>query len=111
MKLAIIGGRDFTDYIRLCNEADALRPEHIISGGARGADALARKYARSKRIGFTEFLPDYEQYNRKAPLIRNMKIVESADIVLAFWNGKSLGTKHAISYAQSLKIQIIVVMY
>lgn len=68
----------------------------IISGGARGIDACAREYAISHGIKLTEFLPEYEKYGKNAPLKRNITIIEAADIVLAFWDGKSHGTKFVI---------------
>ena len=65
----------------------------IVSGGAKGVDPSAREYALAHGIQLTEFLPDYEKYGRSAPLKRNITIIESADLVLAFWDGQSRGTK------------------
>lgn len=44
----------------------------------------------------TEFLPKYDKYGRNAPLKRNITIIKHADIVLAFGDGKSHGTKYVI---------------
>ena len=44
----------------------------------------------------TIFYPDYKQYGKSAPLKRNLKIIEYADIIYAFWDGKSRGTKFVI---------------
>lgn len=94
MKIAIIGSRSLS----VPNLGDYL-PEgvtEIISGGARGVDSSAREFALANNIKLTEFLPDYEKYGRSAPLKRNVQIIESADLVLAFWDGKSRGTKFVI---------------
>ena len=94
MKLAIIGSRG----IRVEDLGQYL-PEgvdEIISGGAVGVDRCAREYALSHGIKLTEYLPDYRRYGRGAPLKRNITIVENADMVLAFWDGSSRGTKFVI---------------
>ena len=98
MKIAIIGSRT-------CRKVDIKThldesPTSIISGGAKGADTYARDFAKANNIPFTEFLPDYAKYGSLAPLIRNKLIVDHCDMVLAFWDGKSRGTKHTINYAK-----------
>lgn len=103
MKIAVIGSRGFNDYTHLCEILDNIEISQIISGGARGADSLARRYANDHKIELVEFLPDYKQFGKKAPLIRNIKIVDASDIVVAFWDGKSPGTAHSIRYAESKK--------
>lgn len=94
MKLAIIGSRGLggitlSGYI----PADA---DEIISGGAAGIDTLAREYALAHGLRLTELLPEYERYGRRAPLVRNTEIVNRADAVLAFWDGRSHGTRFVI---------------
>lgn len=94
MKLAIVGSRG----INLKDLGDYL-PEgvdEIVSGGARGVDTAAREYAKAHGIKLTEFLPDYETYGRRAPLVRNLEIIDYADEVYAFWDRKSHGTKYVI---------------
>lgn len=94
MKVAVIGSRGITKV----NLEDFL-PEsttEIVSGGARGVDTCARKYATEHSLILTEFLPDYEHFGRGAPLRRNIEIIDYADLVLAFWDGKSRGTKFVI---------------
>ncbi len=79
MRIAIIGSRNLT----VKNLADYLPNAHriteIVSGGARGIDSCAAEYARAAGIKLTEFLPNYEKYGRRAPLIRNLQIIEHAD--------------------------------
>ena len=74
----------------------------IVSGGAKGVDSLAREYAHDRDIKLTEFLPDYRRYGRGAPLKRNESIAEYADEALAFWDGHSKGTAHAVRLFKSL---------
>ena len=100
MKVAVIGSRGITKV----NLEDFL-PEsttEIVSGGARGVDTCARKYATEHSLILTEFLPDYEHFGRGAPLRRNIEIIDYADLVLAFWDGKSRGTASLIACAKEL---------
>lgn len=94
MKVAIIGSRglsveDFSPYL-------PKEVTEIVSGGARGIDQCARRYAQAHGLKLTEFLPDYEQFGRGAPLRRNLTIIDYADQVLAFWDGESRGTRFVI---------------
>ena len=78
----------------------------IVSGGAKGVDTSAREYAISHGIKLTEFLPEYKKYGRSAPLKRNITIIENADLVLAFWDGNSRGTKFVIDNCKNRGIPV-----
>lgn len=97
MRVAIIGSRELTVDIRQAI-LDHLPPStsEIVSGGAKGVDAIAKEIAGQLGIPFTEFLPDYQTYGKRAPLVRNDRIVDYADMVLSFWDGQSRGTQYVI---------------
>lgn len=108
MKLAIIGSRclminDIQKYI-------PNRVTEIVKGGAKGVDYCAKKFALSRKIKVTEFLPDYKRYGRFAPLQRNLKIIDYSDEVLAFWNGKSRGTKFVIENCEKSGKKLTVII-
>ena len=107
MKIAIIGSRGITDINLSEYVPDDIT--EIISGGAKGVDTLAREYALSHKIKLTEILPDYKRYGRGAPLKRNITIIEIADLVIAFWDGKSHGTKYVIDNCMKRNIPINVI--
>lgn len=69
-------------------------------------DSSAREYALSHGIKLTEFLPEYDKYGRNAPLKRNITIIENADVVLAFWDGESRGTKFVIDNCKKMGIPV-----
>lgn len=94
MKVAVIGSRGLT----VSNIEDYLPEDvtEIVSGGAKGVDASAKEYALSHGIKLTEFLPEYTKYRRNAPYKRNAAIVGYSDLVIAFWDGQSKGTKFVI---------------
>lgn len=108
MKVAVIGSRG----IKLDNLGDYLPDDltEIVSGGAKGVDTTAREYATEHGIKLTEFLPEYNRYKRGAPLKRNIQIAEYADKVLAFWDGKSRGTKFVIDYCKNSNIPVEVII-
>ena len=95
MKVAIIGSR-----LLIVNNLEEYIPKNtveIISGGAKGIDSCAKEFALKHSLKYTEFLPKYAKYGRAAPLKRNLQIIDYADFVLAFWDGKSKGTKFVIN--------------
>jgi len=104
MKVAVIGSRGTT----VADLGKCLPPEttEFVSGGARGVDTSAREYALAHGIGLREFLPEYPKYGRSAPLQRNITIIENADIVPAFWDGRSRGTKFVIDSCKQKSIPI-----
>jgi hypothetical protein len=100
MRLAIIGSRNcppinIEEYLKYI-------PDTIVSGGARGVDTYARNFAIKHNLKLIEFLPEYDKYGKGAPLVRNKLIVENCDCLIAFWDGKSRGTKFTIDYAKKL---------
>ena len=100
MKVAVIGSRD----IYIPNIGSYLPGDctEIVSGGARGVDRCAESYAKDAGLKLKLFLPDYDSFGRKAPLIRNREIVDYADCVIAFWNGTSNGTRYVINYCRQV---------
>ncbi len=94
MKIAIIGSRKLE-----VSNLEKYLPDNvteIVSGGAKGIDTCAKRFAVEKGIKLTEFLPEYEKYGRGAPLKRNLQIIDYSDLVIAFWDGNSRGTKYVI---------------
>ena len=109
MKVAIIGSRGL-----LVDDLGKYLPDdttEIISGGAKGVDGSAREYALRHGLKLTEYLPEYSRYGRAAPLKRNITIIENADLVLAFWDGTSHGTKFVIDNCEKRNIPIKIYVF
>ena len=104
MRVAVIGSRG----LRVDDLENYLPPEttEIVSGGAKGIDACAREYALRRGLKLTEYLPEYSRYGRAAPLKRNITIIENADLVLAFWDGRSRGTRYVIDNCKKRNIPV-----
>ena len=100
MKIAIVGSRQITVH-NIGNYVS--KEDEIVSGGAVGVDRCAADYAKKNGLKLTEFLPQYEIYGRIAPIIRNKKIVDYADKIIVFWNGKSKGALSVIRYAEKTR--------
>lgn len=106
MKITIVGSRDYpqTSYGLLWNYLQALPKDTVvISGHARGIDLQAELWARDTFHLAVEIHPaDWQRYGKAAGFLRNRDMVESADRVVAFWDGKSKGTQHSIKLAREL---------
>lgn len=112
--VAIVGGRDFSNQSLFDTTIDGIANiTEIRSGGALGADAMARVYAKARadKIKYDESPPDWKRYGLKAGPMRNRLIIKPAQLVVAFWDGKSSGTKNSIDIARRLKKRLTIVYY
>ena len=57
------------------------------------------------------FPADWDKYGKAAGYKRNGEMARNADALIAFWDGKSRGTKHMIDLAKKYDLQARVVMY
>lgn len=119
-KVIIAGGRDFEDYEYMCEELtdlfyntiDFKRKEiKIISGMAKGADTLAIRYADEHKMTKILFPANWKAYPRIAGFLRNYDMLNVATHLIAFWDGKSSGTKHMIDIAQEKGIPTYIFKY
>ena len=92
MKIAVIGSRTLT--VRNLEKYIPKDTTEIISGGANGIDRCAKEFAVKNNIRYTEFL----------------EIIDNADFVLAFWDGKSRGTKFVIDNCRKINKPIRVLI-
>jgi len=111
MKVAVIGGRDFNDYERLKKVLDSFSIKTIVSGGAKGADKLGEKYAVENNIHTEIYIPQWDLFGKRAGFLRNTTIIENSEVVVAFWNGKSRGTRDSIGKANQLKKDTFIIYY
>jgi hypothetical protein len=112
MKLAIVGTRTFNDYELMKSKlSDLPGIDLIISGGAEGADTLARRYAKEHNIEMIDFLPDWDKYGNAAGPIRNEMIVKACTHIVLFWDGESPGTKSSLEFAKKHKKRYRLIQY
>lgn len=136
IKLIIAGGRDYVnaDEIQYAlnilihtGELPSGRFEiELVSGMARGADITAYNLFKSWGMVIHPFpadwydmsepcVPKYNKqgklYNALAGMKRNHAMGDFADVLLAFWDGESKGTKDMINYMETLDKPLTVVRY
>jgi hypothetical protein len=105
MKLLIAGSRSITEFDLTPHiPADV---DLIITGGAKGVDALGEQYAREHGIPTVTVKPIYEKYGRAAPIRRDEEMVDMADAVLVVWDGVSRGSRYTADYARMKGKQLI----
>ena len=103
-KVIIAGGRDFTDFGYVKGYMATLPPwldvKEVVCGMAPGADECGHRWAQYNSIPVTKFYADWDKYGKRAGPLRNLQMAEYADGLIAFWDGKSPGTKDMIMQAQ-----------
>lgn len=110
MKVAIVGSRTYQPLERVRQYVRALPADTIIiSGGARGVDQAAEQEARKRGLEVQIFLPDWDAYGKAAGPMRNRRIVDACDLVVAFWDQKSSGTRNTIEQARSQGKTVLII--
>ena len=112
MKLIIAGSRTATDYQDLLDAIKyfglAQDITEIVSGTAKGADTLGERYAKENKIKLTRMPADWDTYGKSAGPIRNGKMVEYSEGLLALWDKKSKGTKNCVELAEESNLRVYV---
>ena len=119
IKVIIAGTRDFNDYAFLKKNVDyflqGINPNseeiEIVSGNARGADKLGERYAKEHNLPVKLFPANWDKYGKRAGYLRNQEMANYSDVLIAFWDEKSKGTKHMIDIAKKQGLTVIVIGY
>ena len=116
-RVILAGCRVFADYELLKEKCDFYLQNKekediiIVSGHASGADALGEHYAQERGYETEIYPADWKTNGRAAGPIRNAQMATVADALIAFWDGKSRGTKNMIDTATKRGLQVAVVRY
>ncbi|OQB40213.1 MAG: hypothetical protein BWY04_01416 [candidate division CPR1 bacterium ADurb.Bin160] len=116
-KIAIVGSRvyggsgKYNDFVKYMDHyiPDVSIIDYLISGGTYGIDTYAEWYAKEKNVKMKVILPEWKKYGKSAGFKRNMQIINEADIIFAFWDGKSKGTLHDINIAKNFNKEITII--
>ena len=109
IRVAIIGSTSIFNPTAIENFVAALPDDTVVvSGAAPGVDSLAESAAARHGLETLIFHADWKKLGRSAGPLRNEQIVDNADRVVAFWNGKSRGTLNSLvmAYLANLPIEI-----
>lgn len=113
MRVVVTGSRVWDDEDAIYEALKPLAAKGrltIVHGGARGADTLTAKVVRG--LGATQevYRPDWGKYGKAAGIVRNAAMLDTKpDLVLAFWDGASRGTKYTIDEARRRGIPVRVI--
>lgn len=115
-RVIIAGGRDFCNYALLEQTMDRLLLNieddiAVVCGMARGADSLGEIYAKNRGYDVHPFPAEWNKYGKSAGYRRNEQMAQNADALVAFWDGKSRGTKHMIDIANRYNLKVRVIRY
>ena len=101
MRVAIVGSRRYSEPTRVSDYVDALPPRaSIITGSASGVDAAATKAARAKGIPVQVMPAGFEEMaDASRAAARNQRLVDACDVLVAFWDGSSKGTRATVERA------------
>lgn len=108
MKLAIVGTHtipESDENYALMNDAilctiPSYALVEIVSGGARGIDRMAERFAGTHGLKMTVFPAEWDKYGRSAGPRRNQLIIDHADQVIAFPDAQSIGTLDSMKKAR-----------
>lgn len=81
----------------------------VVSGKAPGADTFGEMIAGELGIPVDPYpitKEDWEKYGNGAGPVRNRRMAENADALIAVWDGSSTGTLDMINRAKSLKLKV-----
>ncbi len=112
-KVAIVGCRNYSNYDEFKNYIKDWEKSNgpisvIISAGASGADNLAEKYAKEYKIEIIIHKADWAEQGRAAGPIRNTKIVNDCDTLIAFPSSSSKGTWDSVKKAKYAKKNVTI---
>lgn len=110
----VCGSRRFDDFAgvqAVIYQRLAVLPKTavVIHGDANGADRMAHSAALGLGLSVTKFPPLYDLYGRRAPHVRNDLMLDRASEVIAFWDGKSKGTKSVLDKAEKRGIPVEII--
>ena len=132
MKVIIAGDRTCIDYSLLekAIQKSNFDITEVVSGGARGVDALGESFAKVKQLPCKIFKADWknikqtgatvksrvnpwtkksEKYNANAGFFRNEEMAKYAEALIALQpNGPSNGTQNMIKLAKKYNLEIYI---
>lgn len=111
IKIGIIGSRSLrqirADVYRILDQVFKKYPDAmLVSGGAVGPDSFAYDYCIENGYDIIVCGAGWIRYGRGAGMRRNMRIVDHADIIIAFYDDKSRGTLDTIKKAKGRKKKV-----
>lgn len=109
-RIIIAGSRNFEDAGYLRAEVDRLTSRLdkycVVSGGAAGADTLGENHAVANGLRMLRLPADWDRYGKPGGFIRNARMAFLGTHLIAFWDGRSPGTRGMIETAQAAGLAV-----
>jgi predicted Rossmann fold nucleotide-binding protein DprA/Smf involved in DNA uptake len=101
LKVAIVGSRHFSEPASVSDYVNALpHGASIITGSASGVDAAATKAGRAKGIPVQVIPASFDELaDPSKSAARNQRLIDACDVLVAFWDGASKGTRNTVERA------------
>lgn len=99
MKTIIAGSRDIEDYELLKRVMQNVPWEitEVISGGYKGVDTLAIRWAEEKKIPCIVMKANWTSFGPAAGPIRNSEMAKVGEALVLVWDGHSKGSKDILA--------------
>lgn len=116
----VVGSRNFNDYSLLKKNLDDILKDYddicIVSGGARGADSLAERYAKENNYALKVFPAAWDLYGKRAGYVRNEQMHKYISLspircCVAFWDGESRGTAQNFGLCKKYNNELKLIKY
>lgn len=107
-KIAVVGSREFKNWEQLEYHVTGFidsDDDELVSGGALGADSMAQRFCKEHGFDLAIKYPKYRLHGKPATFIRNERIVQASDLVVAFYKKDRFqigGTANTAEWARKL---------
>ncbi len=114
LNLGIVGSRTYSDKDLMYAWLDRLNKElgpfdRVVLGDSNGPDILGKRWAIINNIEVKVCYADWTNKGVQASYLRNISIIENSDLIVAFWDGDSKGTAHAIRITRMVNKPLLVI--
>ena len=121
--LLVVGSRSLTMYSLIESYLDRLVQEKlqgfnivVVSGGAKGVDTLAERWADNRGYNKIIMPADWEKEGKSAGFRRNVRMHQfiaekEKKVVIAFWDGISKGTAHNFELCKKYDNELLLLQF
>jgi hypothetical protein len=114
LNLGVVGSRTFSDRDLIFAWLDRLHKElgpfdRIIAGDSIGPDMIAQKWGKNNQLDVKVCYADWTNKGKEASYLRNINVIDGSDLIVAFWDGDSKGTAHAIRITRMANKPLLVI--
>ena len=100
-RIGVVGSRHFPDLARVTHYVRELPSgTSLVTGSASGVDATVARAARERGLPVRVLGASFEEASdSEVAATRNQRLVDLCDVLVAFWDGSSQGTRRTVERA------------